>query len=211
MEKRSKITILFQGDSITDSDRNYKKDENLGTGYVMMAGLWFSATHQEIEVKVLNRGIKGNGIKDLSNRWQKDALNLKPNVVSILIGINDTLGKFFWRSPVSIDDFENNYRLILKQTHENLNPKIVLMEPFLIASTKNQLQLREDLNPKIEVVRKLSQEFDTILIPLDKIFAEAAKKREPQFWSRDGVHPTPVGHALIAQSWLKALQDKIFS
>ena len=208
MEMRSKITILFQGDSITDSGRNYKKDENLGTGYVMMAALWFSAMYPEMEVKVLNRGISGNRIRDLSNRWQKDTLNLKPDVVSILVGINDTLGKYFWGSPTSVSDFENDYRMILRQTRDNLNSQIVLMEPFSIIVTKDQLKLREDLNPKIEVVRKLSEEFETLLIPLDKIFDEAVKKREPQFWSQDGIHPTPVGHALIAQSWLKALMNK---
>ena len=208
MEMRSKITILFQGDSITDSGRNYTKDENLGTGYVMMAALWFSAMYPEMEVKVLNRGISGNRIRDLSNRWQKDTLNLKPDVVSILVGINDTLGKYFWGSPTSVSDFENDYRMILQQTRKNLNSKIVLMEPFSMIVTKDQLKLREDLNPKIEVVRKLSEEFETLLIPLDKIFDEAVKKREAQFWSQDGIHPTPVGHALIAQSWLKALMNK---
>lgn len=211
MEKQPKITILFQGDSITDSGRNYKKDENLGTGYVSMVALWLSAAYPETEVKVLNRGIKGNGIKDLSNRWQKDALNLKPDVISILIGINDTLGRYFWKSPVSIGDFENKYRLILQQTLDNLDSKIVLMEPFLVTANEEQLRLREDLNPKIEVVRKLSHEFNTTLVPLDRIFSEAAKKRDPQFWSQDGVHPTPVGHALIAQSWLKTFSDKIVS
>ena len=208
MEMRSKITILFQGDSITDSGRNYTKDENLGTGYVMMAALWFSAMYPEMEVKVLNRGISGNRIRDLSNHWQKDTLNLRPDVVSILVGINDTLGKYFWGSPTSVEDFENDYRMILRQTRDNLNSKIVLMEPFSIIVTKDQLKLREDLNPKIEVVRKLSEEFETLLIPLDKIFDEAVKKREPQFWSQDGIHPTQVGHALIAQSWLKALTNK---
>ena len=177
MEPRSKITILFQGDSITDSGRNYKRDENLGTGYVMMAALWFSAMHPEIEVKALNRGIKGNGVRELSNRWQKDTLNLKPDVVSILIGINDTLSKYFWDRPTSVADFENDYRTILQKTRDNLNSQIVLMEPFSINITKDQLKFREDLNPKIEVVRKLSKEFNTLLIPLDKIFDEAVKKR----------------------------------
>ena len=205
---QSKVTILFQGDSITDSGRNYKKDENLGTGYVMMAALWFSAMYPEMEVKVLNRGINGNRIRDLRNRWQKDTLNLRPDIVSILVGINDTLGKYFWGSPTSAADFENDYRIILRQTCDNLKAKIVLLEPFSIIVTKDQLKLREDLNPKIEVVRKLSEEFETLLIPLDKIFDEAVKKREAQFWSQDGIHPTPVGHALIAQSWLKALMNK---
>jgi lysophospholipase L1-like esterase len=209
METRSKTTILFQGDSITDSGRNYKKDENLGTGYVALAALWYSAMYPEKKVKFFNRGIKGNGIRDLCKRWQKDTLNLRPDVISILIGINDTLGKYFWGRPTTVAEFENDYRTIIQQTHDNLNCKIVLMEPFSIIVNQDQLRLREDLNPKIEVVRKLSEEFGTLLIPLDKIFEEAVKKREPQFWTQDGIHPTPVGHALIAQSWLKAFTNKI--
>jgi acyl-CoA thioesterase I len=209
MEKRSKVTILFQGDSITDSERNPKKDGNLGTGYVMMTSLWLSAMCPEMEARVLNRGVSGNRIKDLCNRWQKDTLNLKPNVVSILVGINDTLGKYFWNSPTSVSDFENEYRSILKQTRNNLNAKIILMEPFAIAVTKDQLILREDLTPKIEVIKKLSEEFRTLLVPLDQIFCAATRKREPTFWSLDGIHPTQVGHALIAQSWLNIFIDKV--
>ena len=87
---------------------------------------------------------------------------------------------------------------------------MILMEPFSIIVAKDQLKLREDLDPKIEVVRKLSEEFETLLIPLDKIFGEAARKRDPKFWSQDGIHPTPVGHALIVQSWLKAFINKTF-
>jgi lysophospholipase L1-like esterase len=205
LESRSKVTLLFQGDSITDSERKQKKNEGLGTGYVAMVALWLSALHPEMDVKVLNRGIAGNRVRDLCNRWQKDALDLKPDVVSILIGINDTLGRYFWSNPTSISDFRNDYRLILQRTYESLHCKIILMEPFSIIVSKDQVKFREDLNPKIQVVRELSEEFETLLVPLDKIFDEAAKKREPQFWSRDGFHPTPVGHAIIAQSWLNLM------
>jgi lysophospholipase L1-like esterase len=100
--------ILFQGDSITDSDRNYKNFDSLGTGYVMMASMWFSAKYPERKVTFLNRGVSGNRVRDLKNRWQKDCLNLKPNVVSILIGVNDTLGRYFWNSPTSMEEFEND-------------------------------------------------------------------------------------------------------
>ena len=204
MENHPKITILFQGDSITDSGRKHEKNENLGTGYVSMVTLWLSAMYPEMEIKVVNRGVSGNNIIDLGNRWQKDTLNLKPDVVSILIGINDTLGRFFWSSSTSTSDFRNNYRHILKRTRESLKCEIVLMEPFSIIISKDQVKIREDLNPKIEVVRELSKEFNTVLVPLDKIFNEVVKKREPKFWSQDGFHPTQIGHALIAQSWLKA-------
>jgi lysophospholipase L1-like esterase len=83
---------------------------------------------------------------------------------------------------------------------------MILLEPFLLPVAQEKNKWREDLNPKIEVVRKLSREFKATIVPLDNIFLEAAQKREPIFWSQDGVHPTLTGHALIAQSWLKAVK-----
>lgn len=203
MEIQPKATILFQGDSITDSERNSRKNEALGTGYVMMANQWLSAMCPEMGFKVLNRGVSGNRVKDLRDRWQKDTLSLKPDLVTVLVGVNDALERYFWNSPTSLAEFENDYRFILEQTRDILHSRIILMEPFLVGTGMDLLRVREDLNPKIEAIKNLSKEFDAPLVPLDQIFREAVKKREPGYWSQDGVHPTPVGHALIAQSWLK--------
>lgn len=206
-EIRPNVTVLFQGDSITDAGRSYWDDEVLGTGYVMMAATWFIAIHPERDVRFLNRGISGNKIRDLKERWKKDCLELRPNVVSILIGVNDVLSRYFSNDPTSVESFETNYRRILEQTKRVLNARIILLEPFILQVGKEQLRLREDLDPKIEVVKRLSKEFQTLLVPLDKVFSEAAERREPVFWSTDGVHPTLAGHALIAQSWLKVVTD----
>jgi acyl-CoA thioesterase I len=206
MEKTQTTTVLFQGDSITDADRNYKNKTDLGTGYAYLINLWFSAMHPEKNVKFLNRGIKGDRITDLNRRWQKDCLDLKPTTVSILIGINDTLGRYFWNSATSLATFENNYRNILETTKNTLNADIILMEPFLL-TTKDNAKMREDLDPKVESVRKLAKEYKTQLVPLDTIFEKAAQTRDSTFWSQDGVHPTPVGHALIAQSWLRCAEE----
>ena len=197
--------ILFQGDSITDSDRNYKNFDSLGTGYVMMASTWFSAKFPERKVTFLNRGVSGNRVQDLKNRWQKDCLDLKPNVVSILIGVNDTLGRYFWNSPTSMEEFENDYRIILQQTNDFLGAKIVLLEPFMLSVAKNQFGLGDDLENRVEITRKLSKEFGTYLVPLNRVFEDAERKRESSFWSSDGIHPNLVGHALIAQNWLKTI------
>lgn len=206
MEVPASLTVLFQGDSITDAGRDYRRDDSLGTGYAMMVASWFSAEYAEKRVRFLNRGISGNRIKDLKNRWRKDCLNLEPDIVSILVGINDTLGKYFWKSPTSTKSFEEDYRTILEQTRDILGARIVLLNPFMVYLTRQQLMLREDLNQKIEVVRDLSKEFETLLVPLDGIFEEATRKREPTFWSTDGIHPTVVAHALIAQSWLNVFK-----
>jgi lysophospholipase L1-like esterase len=198
----------LQGDSITDSGRNYKKAQDLGIGYVMMISSWFSAKHPEKNVKFLNKGVSGNRIRNLRNRWQKDCIDLRPDVVSILIGVNDALSNCcFWNKTTTIEDFESDYRQILEKTRDVLSAKIMLLEPFTIGFERDQLKLRNNLKPFIETTRKLSKEFNAGLVPLDQVFQEAVRKREPSYWSQDGIHPTLVGHALIAQSWLEIVEN----
>jgi len=196
-------TILFQGDSITDSGRKRKHNESLGDGYAMITAAWLSALHPECRMKFYNRGIGGNRIRDLVDRWKKDCLDLKPNIVSILIGVND-LGIPFWKGSTPTESFRTDYITILKQTQQ-LKCQIVLLEPFLVPANKELLEFTEELNKKIEVVKELSREFQTKLIPLNNIFTKASTKRSPSFWALDGVHPTLAGHALIAQSWIECL------
>ena len=195
-------TVLFQGDSITDAGRNRDESESLGFGYAMFASAWFMAQHPEKPVQFLNRGISGNRIIDLQTRWQQDCLDLNPDIVSILIGINDTWRRYDSNDPTTAEQYETGYRDILNQT-KKINAKLVLCEPFVLHVSEDRVRYREDLNPKIEVVHNLAKEFKAILIPLDKIFSEVSQIRPPAFWAVDGVHPTPVGHALIAQHWLK--------
>ena len=168
-----------------------------------MVANWFSAECAERKLRFLNRGVAGDKIRDLKNRWQKDCLNLQPDVVSILIGINDTVGVHFWKSPTLTKSFEEDYRTILEHTHDVLGAKIVLLTPFMVYLTKQQLIHKIILKPKIDVVKKMSKEFGTFLVPLDTIFEEANEEREPACWSVDGIHPTAMGHRLIAQSWIK--------
>jgi acyl-CoA thioesterase I len=197
-------TILFQGDSITDAERRGNQNESLGDGYVMMIASWLSASYPEHRMKFINRGISGNRVSDLRHRWKKDCLDLRPNIVSILVGVND-LGLPFWKSSTSMKSFQADYTNILEQTQQ-LKCQIVLLEPFLVYAKDNFL---EELHKKIDIVRKLAHEFDTKLIPLNSIFMKACLKREPSFWSLDGVHPTLAGHALIAQSWIKGVIDEL--
>ena len=196
-------TILFQGDSITDSGRKRKHNESFGDGYVMMTAAWLSALYPEHHMKFYNRGISGNRIKDLKNRWKKDCLDLRPDLVSILVGVND----INWK-PSTIENFRVDYTNILEQTQQ-LKCQRVLLEPFLVDFNRISLELREELNKKIDVVRELSRKFETKLIPLNDIFKEACIKRESSFWSLDGAHPTLAGHALIAQSWIKYMVDEL--
>ena len=196
-------TILFQGDSITDSARKNGHNESLGDGYVMMTVAWLSALYPDYPMRFINRGISGNRIRDLKDRWKKDCLDLRPNLVSILAGVND----INWK-PTATESFRADYTSILEQTRQS-KCLIVLLEPFLVDFNNDYLELKEELNKKIEVIRELSREFGTKLIPLNDIFKEACVKRSPSFWSLDGAHPTLAGHALIAQSWIKYVIEEL--
>ncbi|MBL7076011.1 MAG: SGNH/GDSL hydrolase family protein [Kiritimatiellae bacterium] len=199
-------TMLFQGDSITDAGRGALDPENLGAGYAMMAASWFSAAYPEHNVRFINRGVSGNRAVDLEQRWERDCLDLKPDWVSIMIGINDTWRAFDSNDPTATEDYESAYRTILTQTVNQLGSHLVLIEPFVLPFPEDRKAWREDLDPRIQVVRSLADEFDAILVPMDGIMNAAAEKRDPDFWAPDGVHPTPAGHALIAQSWLRAVK-----
>ena len=198
--------VLFQGDSITDCGRSRENDEDLGYGYANMVAAWFSAAYPEKNVKFINRGISGNRVRDLVARWEEDCIKLKPSFVSILIGINDCWRRYDSNDPTSVEDFKAGYRKILTQIRENLDAQILICEPFVLPYPEDRKQWREDLDPKIQAVRELAQEFKTLYVPLDGLFAAACTKREPKFWAADGVHPTQAGHALIAQAWLKAVK-----
>ena len=201
----SNATILFQGDSITDAERKRNTYEALGEGYAMMTAAWISASHPEFGARFINRGINGNRISDLKNRWKKDCLDLKPNLVSILIGINDAVGKPFWKNPTPLNSFQSDYECVLEQTSHYPEIQIVLLEPFLLSSYQSYSETKRNLTPMIEVIRELSKEFKTLLIPLNDLFAKASNVKSPRYWSLDGIHPTLAGHALIAQSWIKGI------
>lgn len=198
--------VIFQGDSITDCGRSRQNDADIGRGYAMLASSWFGAKFPEMNVGFINRGLSGDTVKGLKARWKRDCIDLKPDLVSIMIGINDTWRHFQCNDATTAENFRDDYRSLLTQIKEGLNARVILCEPFMLPVTEEQkLFWRADLDPKIRVVRELSREFHTLHVPLDKIFMRAAAKREPAFWLSDGVHPTQCGHALIAQSWLKTV------
>jgi acyl-CoA thioesterase I len=197
--------VLFQGDSITDAERVRKNDAALGSGYALMAAAWFSAMHPEKNVRFLNRGVSGNRARDLEARWQTDCIDLRPSWVSIMIGINDTWRRFDRNDPTPTADFERAYRAILQSVRERLKARLILIDPFVLPHPEDRRQWRADLDPRIEAVHRLAAEFGALLIPLDALFAEACRRREPAFWAAAGVHPSPAGHALIARAWLAAV------
>jgi len=196
-------TILFTGDSITDCGRVRENADSLGSGYAALTAAHLQARLAAPKLKIYNRGISGNRIRDLLKRVDADLIALKPTVVSILIGINDTWRAFDNNDATGADTFERDYRALLEKIKSQLKARVVLLEPFLLHVPADRFAWREDLNPKIDVTRKLAIEFGAELLPLDGLFAQAATQAPPAFWAGDGVHPSAAGHALIAETWLE--------
>ncbi len=201
--------ILFFGDSITDAGRN--RDAKAGDaggwggGYVHQIAAYLGAQDPADELIFTNKGISGNRITDLEKRLKSDVLDEEPDVVSILIGINDVWRRYDSDVVSKADEFEATYRKICKKISKD-GARLILMEPFLLPVPEDRRAWREDLDPKINIVRDLAREFEATLVPLDGIFAAASAKREPAFWAGDGVHPSPAGHALIARAWIDAME-----
>ena len=207
MKLKQNDVILFIGDSITDVGRNREDGYNLGSGYPLMVAGALSARYPELQLQFLNRGIGGNKIGDLKERWETDCLDLKPNVVSILIGINDTwhaIGQDKFATADYLDFFEATYRQLLEDVRNQLDAQIVILEPFVLSEPIDRLEWRKDLDPRIQIVRRLANEFATDFIPLDGLLNEMGMKTSYAYLTGDdGVHPTTAGHGIIAQEWLK--------
>lgn len=197
---KENTVILFQGDSITDCGRNREDPNDLGDGYVMLTSTMLLAEYPQYNLKFINRGISGDRIEDLAYRWEKDCIALRPDWISILIGINDALN-------TPIRKFEEGYRLLLKRTKNVLNSRIILCEPFFLF--KDNRAWRRRITSKIEAVHKMAEEFNTILVPLDKIFQESCSLKPPEYWAPDGIHPSSEGHELIAKSWIKYVKEAV--
>jgi len=196
-------TILFTGDSITDCGRDRANAGHLGFGYAFFIASRLQALLAAPDLKIYNRGISGNRVRDLLGRVDADLISLKPSVVSILIGINDTWRCYDSNNPTGADAFEKDYRTLLEKIRDHLDARVILLEPFLLHVPADRYAWREDLNPKIDVTRKLAVEFEAELLPLDGIFAQEAAQAPAAYWAADGVHPTAAGHALIAEAWLE--------
>ena len=204
MELHTNDLILFQGDSITDAGRNKEDPTHLGTGYAKITASILGARHPELSLRFLNRGVSGNRTKDLVERWQNDCVSIRPDVLSVMIGINNVWRRYDRNDPTDVATFEAEYRTILVQSREAGIRKIMLLEPFIVPVSEDWEVRREDLDPKIQVVRCLAREFQAQLIALDGIFAAACTLAPPEYWAPDGVHPTTAGHGLIADAWLNA-------
>jgi len=200
--------VLFQGDSITDALRDYANGASMGIGYSNVVARWLSARYPGLEMVFINRGINGDRVCDMEARWTQDCIDLTPDLVSILIGINDCLRSYDSGLASPLDGFDARYRRMLDRVKAETKAGIVVMEPFLVPSVEHWDTCRDDLGRRIEILRKISRDYAALYIPLDGLFAAACARREPLFWSEDGVHPTEAGHAFIAQEWIRTVMGE---
>ena len=217
-ESRKKVviasndTILFQGDSITDAGRiktesAFNSPKALGSGYAYLTAAELLLEHPDKNLKIYNKGISGNKVYQLGERWEADALSLKPNVISILIGVND-----YWHLVKSgykgtLDIYRNDYRALLKQTKEKLpNVKLIVLEPFAILGTAVDKNWFPAFAEYQNAARELANEFDAPFVPFQKVFDKALKVAPGSHWAPDGVHPSIAGAKLMSQAWLEAVK-----
>lgn len=198
--------VLFQGDSITDCDRD-RTTNDLGPGYPAKVAEVYRCLYPGSGAQFINRGVSGNRSRDLLARYEEDFLAVKPDFISILIGINDTWRGYDSADPTSAEAYEKNYRTLLEWLRRDLpQAKLMVIEPFLIPTDSQKDCWHEDLDPKIQAARKLAREYADYFLPMDGLFQRMiVKGAGPQELSADGVHPTEAGHAAIAAEYLRLL------
>jgi len=198
------MKILFQGDSITDAGRNRDDNHDLGNGYPKYAAQYIKQAYPSINFEFIDLGVSGDQTKDLVARLQEDFIDINPDIVSILVGVNDTWHHAGNRDWIPNDVFEERYRTILTAIKNKTNAKIMMLEPFLIP-VEDKVFFTEDLLPKTLTIRKLAREFADVYVPIDGLLAASYLGHNPTEYAADGVHPTPYGADFIGKKYAEAI------
>lgn len=202
-------TILFQGDSITDCGRSRENLTNLGTGYPLLvtSALGFENPGA---YNFINRGISGNRIVDVYARIKKDIINLKPDVMSLLIGVNDVWHELGEQNGVDAEKFYKIYCMLIEEIKAELpEVKIIIMAPYVLegpATSENWDYFRTEVDKRAEKAKAVSEKYNLTFVPLQSKFDEMLKFAPASYWTGDGVHPSAVGHELIKREWIKAFK-----
>jgi lysophospholipase L1-like esterase len=182
-----------------------------GQGYVFLSTAELMAKYPG-KFEILNHGVAGNRIVDLYQRIKCDVWNNNPDVISILIGVNDVWHEVSWQNGVELDRFEKVYRMIIEDTKKVLpNVKFMLMEPYVLrgTNTTEKFEQFKEVYKYAEVTKKLANEYNCVFVPLQEKFNELAEKHGVDCYMKDGVHPDPAGAKVIANAWLDAFYKNI--
>lgn len=208
--------ILFQGDSITDWKRDRNDPDSLGMGYANLVASSLGLDFPE-QYKFYNRGISGNRIVDVYARILKDIINLKPDYMSLFVGINDVSHEVHHNNGVKPKKFEKLYTMLLEEIFEDLpDIKIMILSPFVLkgsVTVDNEkipdkwTRFKTGVNANIEITKRIADKFGLPFINLQSVFDKACETVSESYLTLDGVHPTPVGHEIIKREWLKCFEN----
>jgi len=208
---KRKDRIIFVGDSITDAGRNYEAMpagwSSWGDGYVHLINAFTTGVHPDQELMIINKGVSGNRITDLRQRWEQDIMNLKPDWVNIMIGVNDVWrhfdSTFSQDKQVTVDEFEKVYEELILNTKDRVKG-IILIGAFMVEPNKND-SMRNMLEEYNMVTKKLAEKYKLLYIDIQNVIDEFTRFQSSYVLSSDRVHPSTAGHLLIAREWIKSV------
>ena len=204
--------LLFQGDSITDAHRDRERtgpndSAGLGQGYPLIVASHLLGSRAEDGLRVYNRGISGNKVPDLEARWEADALNIRPDILSILIGVNDIWHKLGGSYNGTVESYEKGLAALIARTRKAIPyTRIVVCEPFVLRCGAVTDKWFPEFDLRRAAAKRVAQAAATDWAPFQSMFDEALKDAQPTHWAADGVHPTLAGHALMAKTWLDVVK-----
>jgi lysophospholipase L1-like esterase len=202
--------VVFQGDSITESGRNLESTEPnsagaLGNGYPLLVASAVLAARPASGMRFYNRGVSGNKVPDLQQRWTTDTVDLHPDVLSVLIGVNDFWHKLDHGYNGTVQDYEEQYTALLVETRRVLpHVHVIVLEPFVLRTGAVDARWFPEFDQRRAVAARVATRARATFVPLQSTFNQRVRTAPPAFWAADGVHPTPAGHAVIAESWRRA-------
>jgi lysophospholipase L1-like esterase len=203
--------VLFQGDSITDCGRDRAATEPngagaLGTGYPLLIASQHLAARPDSGLRFLNRGVSGNKVPDLEGRWQTDVLDLRPDVLSVLIGVNDIWHKLMGHYGGTVEEYEAGYEALLERTRRALpDVRLVVLEPFVLRTGAVNDAWFPEFDQRRAAAARVATSARATFIPLHAMFERLSAQAPPAYWAADGVHPTVAGHGAIAQLWMQSV------
>ena len=204
------MKILFQGDSVTDAGRDRSDPHDMGNGYPRFASAMIQDSFPDTEFEFIDLGISGNRTEHLVERMEADFIEIQPDIVSILIGVNDVWHHYAFEYVETTDEqFEANYRKVLEAIKSRTNARILMIQPFLLETVDPAKQeLCEELARKQAIVKRLADEYADAYLPLDEVL-HSMTEEEPAYYAADGVHPTPDGACCIGEAYLGAIAPLI--